>query len=441
MKNVSIFQIVVIVLSALFAIIALILFSTYKGSDEEKINPVTIWGTIDFGVFKDFQNDILANEELETDLNHVTYEEIRMENFNDEFVEALATGVGPDLVILPHNMILLHENKLLPLSYESYPERLFKDSFIDGADVLRDSNGIYALPIAVDPLIMYWNKDLFKRKLITEAPNTWETVIDIAPKLSVSNEAGAISKSTVAFGQFFNVDYPKEIFTTLMQQAGSKIVERQSFEANDGGFDILTVPVLNKRDNFLTPPAEAALRFFGQFTDPTREVYSWNRSLNQDSERFLSGDLAIYFGKTSKYDDFKKINPNLNFDVAVIPQKSGAVPVTYADFTAIGIVKNTQKSTDAFKTLGVITRPEIANMLSTALDLPPARRDVLAYPQAEAEKETFFASAVWAKAFYDPYPEKTNKIFKDMVELYTSGQVGLSESVGIANQQMEVIFR
>jgi ABC-type glycerol-3-phosphate transport system substrate-binding protein len=441
MKKISIFQIVVIMLSGLFAVIALILFSTYKGEDEEKINPVTVWGTIDYKMFKNFQSEILLDEELGVDLNNITYEEKRVENFNDEFIEALATGVGPDLVILPHNMILLHQNKLLPLSYDSYPERLFKDSFIDGADVLRDPNGIYALPLVVDPLVMYWNKDLFKRELITEAPKTWETLIAIAPKLSISNDSGTISRSAVAFGQFFNTDYPKEIFTTLMQQAGSKIVKREAFPGDNGVYEILTLPVLSERDDFLTPPAEAALRFFGQFTDPTRDVYSWNRSLSQDSERFLSGDLAIYFGKTSKYDEFKKINPNLNFDVAVVPQKAGAVPVTYADFTAIGIVKNTKKSVDAFKTISVITKPEIANLFSDVIGLPPARRDVLGYTQSEAQKETFFASAVWAKAFYDPYPEKTNKIFKDMVELYTSGQVGLSEAIGIADEQLEVIFR
>lgn len=443
MKNISIFQAVILSLSGVFAIIAMILFSTYKGKSEETIQPVTIWGTVEFELFKDFQNQILADEEIIIDLNHVTYVEKREESFNDEFIEALATGQGPDLVILPHNMILSNQNKLLPISYESYPERSFQDSFIEGADILRDENGIYALPLAVDPLVMYWNRDLFNSELITEPPKVWETVISIAPKLSITDDSGKISRSAIALGQFANVDYSKEIFTTLMHQSGSSIIERTAIPSDDGSednYEILVTPVLIEKEGYLTPPAEAALRFFGQFTDPTREVYSWNRSLSSDSERFLSGDLAMYFGKTSRYDEFKRINPNLNFDVAVVPQKSGANPITYGDFTAIAIVKNTDRATDAFNTLGRITEPSIANLLSEIIDLPPARRDVLGYTQSSAEKETFFASAVWAKAFYDPYPEKTYDIFNEMISLYTSGQIGLSEVVGIGNQKLEVMF-
>lgn len=443
MKKTSVFQIVIMALAGVFAIISLIMFSLYKGNNEEVIQPVTIWGTVKADDFKDIQNDILADEEIISDLKHVTYVQKRQDTFNDEFIEALATGGGPDLVILPHNMILLHQNKLLPVSYESYPERTFKDSFIEGADVLRDENGIYGLPLAVNPLIMYWNRDLFIRQLLTEPPKVWETVIDIAPRLSDTDDTGTVFKSAIALGQFSNIDYSKEIFTTLMQQAGSKIIERKAIKSDQEGgneYDILTIPVLNKKDGYLAPPAEAALRFFGQFTDPTREVYSWNRSLESDSQRFLTGDLAMYIGKTSRYEEFKKVNPNLNFDVAIIPQKSGTVPVTYGDFTAISIVKNTKKPSDAFKTLLTITQPAVANIFSNAINLPPARKDVLGYTQPSSEKEIFFSSAVWAKAFYDPYPEKTDEIFSDMVGLYTSGQIGLSEAIGVANQQLEVIF-
>jgi len=444
MKKTSIFQTLVLIFSGIFAIIALIIFSMYKGSGEEKLQPVTIWGTIPSDSFDRLAIELRENDEITESIDHVTYIEKNINTFDSEFVEALAIGAGPDLVVLPHERILRQRNKLIPISYDTYSERSFQDSFIEGADILRDENGIYAFPLSVDPMVMYWNRDMFTSSLITEAPKTWESVISIAPKLSVTDDTGSVFKSAVALGQFSNVDYAKEILTTLIKQAGgdvvTKLVEQSDGRTPGQDFDITYIPSLNKRGEYLTPPAEAALRFFGQFTDPTREVYSWNKSLNSDSQRFLSGDLAMYFGKSSRYEDFKKISPNLNFDVAPIPQKTGTTPVTYGDFMGISIVKNSQKVPDAFQTLIVITRPEVANILSSIIDLPPARRDVLSQSQSSAHIETFYSSAVWAKSFFDPYPEQTDEVFGDMIGLYTTGQSGVGESIDVANSKLEIIY-
>lgn len=444
MKNTSVFQVLVLIFSGVFAIIAIIMFSMYKGSGEDKLQPVTVWGTIPSDSFDDLIVALREDKEMEESLDHVTYIEKDLSTFDAEFVESLAVGNGPDLVILPHERILRQKNKLVSISYETYPERLFQDSFIEGADILRDENGIYAFPLTVDPLVMYWNRDLFTKNLITEAPKVWETVLDISPKLSITDDAGNIFQSAVAMGQFSNIDYAKEILTTLIKQAGGDVV-RKLVGASDGrtpgeDYYISYIPSLNFRGEYLTPPAESALRFFGQFTDPTREVYSWNKSLSSDSQRFLSGDLAIYFGKSSRYFDFKKINPNLNFDVAPLPQKTGTTPITYGDFTGISIVKNSSKITDSFNTLLIITKPEVANLLSSIINLPPARRDVLSQTQPESYNQTFFSSAIWTKVFFDPYPEQTDKIFEDMIRLYTSGQSGLGGAIDTANNQLEVLY-
>ena len=98
MKNVNIFQVLVMVFSGIFAVIALIIFSQYKGSDQEKIQPVTIWGVIEKEQFNKFITKLKDNEDTATILDHVTYIQKDLEKFDDEFVEALALGKGPDLV-------------------------------------------------------------------------------------------------------------------------------------------------------------------------------------------------------------------------------------------------------------------------------------------------------------------------------------------------------
>jgi ABC-type glycerol-3-phosphate transport system substrate-binding protein len=57
---------------------------------------------------------------------------------------------------------------------------------------------------------------------------------------------------------------------------------------------------------------------------------------------FLSGSLATYFGFASEYYDLKNKNPNLDFDVAPLPQAKGERrAATYGKMYGFSIVHTT----------------------------------------------------------------------------------------------------
>ena len=100
------FQIIVIGSFAASAVIGLIVFSAFSGFSGKKdsVGTVVIWGTLPQRVVADTIQGLTATEGDR--FKGVTYIEKRADTFAQETIEAIAVGTGPDLIILPHDLIL-----------------------------------------------------------------------------------------------------------------------------------------------------------------------------------------------------------------------------------------------------------------------------------------------------------------------------------------------
>ena len=65
---------------------------------------------------------------------------------------------------MSHEKLVEHRSRLQSIPYESFPERDFRNRYIDGASIFAMRDGVYAFPLMVDPLVMYWNRDIFSDK-------------------------------------------------------------------------------------------------------------------------------------------------------------------------------------------------------------------------------------------------------------------------------------
>jgi hypothetical protein len=83
------------------------------------------------------------------------YVEKTEEEFDLAFIEALASGVGPDVFMLPSGKILKYRNKIYVIPYNVFSQRQFRDTFIEGAEIYMAPEGVLAFPVSVDPLVMY----------------------------------------------------------------------------------------------------------------------------------------------------------------------------------------------------------------------------------------------------------------------------------------------
>jgi len=431
MKNSKLFQYIVIGAFVFFIIIGAVLFSTYRSANKSAVSiNITLWGTISSDSFGSFMSKFFNESQLKYLVNYI---EKDAATFDRELVEALASGTGPDAIILPSDLIVRYANKIFTIPYSSLPELTFKQTFIQQAELYLTGNGVLALPFTVDPLVMYWNRDIFNNLSITKPPTTWSDISSLAPKMTKKDQGGNILSSTVALGEFRNVVNAKEILSTLITQAGNPIVGIDS----SGAFK----STLGDNFGLKITPAVLALQFFTNFSNPTRPEYSWNRSLSSSLDTFANGDLAIYFGFASEYMRIKAKNPNLNFAVTFLPQAAGAkVYSTYGNMLGFAIMKNSSNPAGAYTVLSALTSAGAFPYWSNIFNLPSARRDILSQAEPNAVKTIFNQSAIISKGWFDPNSNDTSAIFQNMVESYTTGRSSLENAVSTASEQLESLL-
>ena len=418
------FQIIFTGVFGVFIIVGVIIFSAYRGSSRDAIN-VVVWGTIPQISFSEIIQDTSLFQSKEYKIEYVEKSEAE---FDQDFIEVLASGNGPDLFMLPSDKILKHRNKIFPIPYDVFTERQFKDSFIEGAEIYMAPEGILGLPILVNPLVMYWNRSIFTTAKLTEPPKYWDQFYDLANLISKKDGALNISKSAVAFGEFENISHAKEIILNLAMQAGTPVTLWEGGNVRSVFADSFGKPSM---------PALIAVNFYTEFSNPAKSSYSWNRSLSNSTNYFLSDDLALYFGFANEIRNLQLKNPNLNFDVATVPtSREGGVNVSFARFNAFAITKSSKNLNSAFVVASILSDASSVKSFSKILKLPPARRDLLGKKPENAYESIFYDSAIRAKTWLDPESNKSDLIFKNMIESITSGRSRSSEAVNRASREI-----
>lgn len=423
------FQLALIGVFGLIIIVSVIVFSKYQGNSSNMAE-VVVWGSLKT---QDFQKIIDTTTLRNNELLKVTYVEKEPETFEEQFVEALAAGGGPDLFLLPHDRIIRQKNKVFIIPYKSFSERAFKDAFIEGSEIYLDPQGIIALPMIVDPLVMYWNRSVFNDAKITSPPKYWDEFYSLSSSISKKDGALNIQRSLVSLGEYRNVSNAKAILSTLMMQAGTPIVQRFGDVIRSVMVDSFNMPVI---------PGEAATNFYTEFSNPIKPFYSWNRSMPPSQTYFLSGDMGLYFGFASEILTIQLKNPNLNFDVAPMPtSREGGVNTAYGKFYGLAISRGSKNPGAALAVASLISSKQGISAVSDVLNLPPVRRDLLATRPTDAYKSVFYDSAIRARAWLDPDPKLTDDIFTRMIESITSGRERTSMALVRASRELTDLFK
>jgi ABC-type glycerol-3-phosphate transport system substrate-binding protein len=423
------FQIVLLGVFGFFILVAVLVFSLYKGSSGGA-SAVMVWGDIPSNDF----NNFLGNAGLTQDSTLlIQYEEKSPNSIESEFTEALAAGSGPDLIIISQDKFWKNRNKLIPIPYKSISEREFTDTFVEASEVFMTQDGIYALPISIDPMVLYYNRDLLSTAGLSRPLSFWDEIYAQSASLTKKDAAGNLTTSAVALGETRNIAHYKDILSLLLLQAGTPIT---------GFFGGELRSYLSYNPDLPTVPADSALDFYTQFTNPTKAYYSWNRTLPEAQTRFTAGDLAYYLGFASELRDVRGKSPTLNFSVVSVPQSrvSGRA-ITFAKVRGIAISRGTKNPAAALTAASRMVSPESASILSQTLGLPPARRDLLEEKPSDAIFPTFYTAALQSKVWLDPNDEGTEKIFKDMVDTIASGRARTTETVNRASQELDAIIK
>lgn len=430
-SGITVFQAVLMGVFGVFAVAGLLFFAGVGGLGitQENTGPVLIWGTLDDGAFQSVVG-LLAEDDPR--LQQVVYQRKDSRTYDQELAEAIASGQGPDLFIMRQDAIVRHRDKVAPISYDTVPQRQFQETFIEESELFLAPDGVLGLPIAVDPLVLYWNRNMLSAGGFAQPPQYWDELFDIAEEVTERDSAGNITKSAVAFGEYANVLHAKPVLSTLIMQAGGEITE-----IDDQG---QIRPALSTRASEATQPAQSALRFYTEFANPAKTVYSWNRSLPDSRSAFTSGDLALYIGFASEQPLLENLNPNLNFAVAPLPQIRGAErEVSYGNLYAFAIPLASQNPSGALTVATILAGSVPSEQLAQERGTPSPRRDLLAV-QTDGVDAVFRDMAIIASGWFDPNPQETNEVFRDMIESVTSGTRRISEAVDQADREIANIL-
>lgn len=419
------FQIILLVVFGFFILLAVLVFSVYRGGSARQSN-VLIWGSIPAGDMNLLLSD--ASFASDRDLS-ISYVEKPLATLESDFTEALARGEGPDLIILPEDRLWKARTKLIPIPYDSISERDFKDTFAEGGEVFLGAEGSYALPLVIDPLVLYYNRDLLSAAAIAKPLAYWDEIYGAASKLTKRDAAGNLTQSAIALGETRNIGNAKDILSLLLLQAGTPITSLQQGSL---------VSRLNENPGLPIAPAESALDFYTQFANPSKPFYSWNRTLPDAQTHFAAGEAAYYLGFASEFPIIRSKSPTLNMALVAVPQsRVGGRTLTFGHVYGIALSRGSRNPQAAVEAAFRLVAPESIGMLSRTLGLPPARRDLLSTRPTEASASVFYDAALQSRTWLDPDPVVTRSVFSEAVEAVTSGRLRTTEALNAAERRLE----
>lgn len=431
------FQVTIISIFIIFIVAGVVLFATYKGNNSNNELPtINIWGTFPSDIFSQYISKINSSR---SNPIKISYKEIKENNFDKTFIETLARGQGPDAILIPQDMLYKHEDKVIPVPFTTLSERDFKNTFVQQSELYLNQEGALALPFIIDPLIMYWNRDSFTNAGISNYPKYWDEFIYLNTKLTVKDVNSNVRKSAISFGEFNNVMHAREILGTLLLQSGNVITYK---DYSDQMNNKVLYSALGTRGFDGMKTSLPAIDFYTQFSNPTNPNYSWNRSLPNSRSSFLSGNLAVYFGFASEINDLRQKNPNINFDIAPLPQaRKGINRASYGSMYGFSIVRSTQNAMATFDIISTLLSADSLSEMIKLSYLPPVRRDIIGKGTTDPYLTIFYDSALISKGWLDINKVESNKLFQSIVESITSGKKSSREALQDGSDEYDILLK
>ncbi len=306
----------------------------------------------------------------------INYRQIRPEIYEEELIQAFAEDRGPDLFAVHNSWVRGYQSKLavMPESYtisnivpkgglegktetsivtkRGLTPRELKATFVDvaldnmllprdGSATKADlaTGGVYAIPLSVDTMMLFYNSDLVNTAGVATPPTTWAQFQSHVEKVTVVDDQFKLVRPGAVIGTAANVPRSPDLLALIMMQAGAQMTDDfgfATFHKNPPGLDRAT------------PPGIDALRFYIDFSLPVRKVYTWNALQPDGLEAFIRGQAAYLFGYSYQLPLIKARAPKLPIGIAPVPQQLPDQPINIANFWLEGVSKKSANTTWAW---------------------------------------------------------------------------------------------
>ncbi len=459
---------------ALFAVVsqALLLSGcTFKDQAAVYKTDLEVWGVFDDSdIYQQLFGEL---QRVNPFLGDVKYRKLPVDTYKQDLLDALATGQGPDIFMVRNSWIPQFADKIVPAPDYLIDARSFRETFVDVAvqDFMGQDGKVYAMPLSVDSLALYYNKDLMNAAGITEPPRTWEDVAEAARLLTRVNQFGEIVQSGIAMGTPDpNINRAPDLLSLLFLQRGTDIVNTQLYQAD-----------------FNSRAATEAASFYTTFANPLSPYYSWNPTLHYSLDSFYEGTAAMMVNYSYHYQTIRRKNAKLNIGIAPLPQwKEGGRTVNYPNYWAFAVSKNKipPVANPSQPKAGLLTDPaqfqqariheawqmlkffgypikgsitlrngitggtkevpmekDLTIMYLERLQKPAARRDIIEMQKTSPVLGPFADGNLIAKNWYQRDAEATEGIFNDMIRAINRGDMTVEEALRVAQNRLNVTMQ
>ncbi|MBI3089004.1 MAG: extracellular solute-binding protein [Candidatus Colwellbacteria bacterium] len=393
-----------IFLGAAGVIIIVFLVILFAGGRKstEKIN-LTVWG-IDDGSAWDYP--IFSYQKLHPNVR-IKYTELKPETYEEDLINALAAGKGPDIFMLNNRWLVKHADKITPLPAEKMSANAFKGLFPQVAeyDLLSNEGQIYGLPLSVDTLALFYNQDIFDRSGVALPPKTWDEFLAVIPKVRKVDTSGNLTLSAAALGgQSENIENAADVLALLMLQTGALTPDKYPSETVD------------------SKAGENALDFYIRFANPQSQSYAWNNSFAPSFDSFAEGKTAIVFAYASNIPEIKAKNPFLKFAVVPAPQANPDEPVNATHYWALTVSNKAGNPETAWDfIIFATTDKDAATSYITSTARPPALSFLINDYLNNADLGVFARQALTARSFYQADDTAVRELFDKAIKKAASG--------------------
>jgi len=366
----------------------------------------------------------------------VVYRQFSFEDYEREIVNALAAGTGPDIWMLHHAWLPKHIDKLTPLpekiSGSEQPLLTFRDfqnQFVEVAvqDLTVDGR-IYAMPLYVDTLALYYNRDLFNSAGITFPPESWEEFNGTVERLTKLDATGNITQAGAAIGTSNNINRSTDVLMALMLQSGVRMTN----------IDNTSATFARSVNN--TPVAEVALRYYSDFANPNVRTYTWNNGQPYSIDAFVNGKVAMMFNYSHQAGVLNQKAARLNYAVAPMPQTSESDIKNYANYWAVAVSKKSLAANEAWRFASYLASKEGASSYLAQTMRPSARRDIIDLQKNDLRLGVFANQALTAKSWYQIDNSAIESIFAEMIDDVNFGRLSVKGALQNAETEVNVLM-
>lgn len=454
--------------TSLFASIALLGMSLLmlSGCGEEKAVPyqvtLDIWGTFDDS---DAFNQVTTDyKKINPYIKEIKYRKLAPETYKEDLLDAMASGNGPDIFMMRNTWLSNFADKSVPAPAGFFTEKTVRDAFVDvvADDFLDDKKQVMAVPLSVDSLSLYYNKDILNAAGISAPPKTWEELVAMVPLLTRVDEFGNINQSAVALGTGENVNRSSDILLNLIMQYGGSIKDQRFSEESD----------------------RQALEFYTKFARLGLPTYTWNLRQHFSIDAFYEGTLGMMINYSYHYPTIKQKNAKLNFAVAPLPQFKDQAPTNFANYWGFAVAKNKNQVVDpsrpetalsldnyqkartheSWQLLSYLTLPHPTNTLQLVnalsgkaaefplpldagkkyLELtkkPAARRDLIDNQKGDVVLSPFVGGNLIAKSWNPGNTEQVEGLLVDTISSVVRGERTIIDALSILDNRYNQVNR